>query len=66
MAIACEPGDVVMHHCAMVHMAGRNTTSARQRRALGFIYYHEDCRVDQKAKDYQAKIRAEWKEKGVL
>jgi ectoine hydroxylase-related dioxygenase (phytanoyl-CoA dioxygenase family) len=67
IVMACKPGDMVMHHCAMVHMASKNNSASRQRRALGFIYYHEDCEVDQVLYEKrQARIRAENKKKGLL
>ena len=31
-------GDVIVHHCLVVHRAGTNTTSACHRRTLGFSY----------------------------
>jgi phytanoyl-CoA hydroxylase len=49
----------------MIHMAGKNMTSDRQRRALGFIYYGEECEVDEVAHAaYQTSIVTQWAKEG--
>ena len=65
MLMVARPGDLVMHHSVMVHMAGKNETADRQRRALGFIYYAEECKVDEVAHAaYQKAISEQWKKEG--
>jgi phytanoyl-CoA hydroxylase len=44
------PGDLLVHHGLCIHGAGANTSTDRQRRALGFIYYSKNARVDEPAK----------------
>ena len=63
LAQPCEAGDLLAHHSLCIHRCEPNRSRARQRRALGFIYYHADCEVDESAdRSYQntlaAKLRA--------
>ncbi len=39
VAIAAEPGDLLVHHALTVHRADANQSTSRSRKALGFIYY---------------------------
>ena len=58
-------GDIVCHDSIMLHMAGRNSTLTRQRRAVGYIYYAASVVMDeQKAAAYQQTINAALKAKG--
>ena len=41
VAIAAEPGDLLVHHALTIHRADGNRSSSRSRRALGFIYYSQ-------------------------
>lgn len=36
-----EPGDLIVHHALTIHWANKNTSSTRNRRSLGFIYFAE-------------------------
>ena len=36
--MVCRRGDVLVHHCLVIHSAGVNATPDRHRRSLGFSY----------------------------
>lgn len=38
-------GDVIVHHCLVIHRAGVNTTADKHRRTLGFSYQSEDVEL---------------------
>jgi phytanoyl-CoA hydroxylase len=55
-------GTFLMHHAKTIHMAGANKSAKRTRRALGFIYYAKDAKLDVAAKEaYQATLDARLK-----
>merc|ERR1712039_181127 len=49
VAIEAQPGDLVVHHSLMIHRAGRNETSDRNRRAVGAICYGVSAKLDRVA-----------------
>ena len=49
VAIRLEPGDLVAHHCEMVHRADPNHSSDRHRRAFAMVYEGVSCQQDQEA-----------------
>lgn len=50
-------GTFLMHHARTIHWAGANTSQARSRRALGFIYYAKRAKLDTTARDaYQQRL----------
>ena len=42
-------GDVIAHSSLVLHRAGRNTTSDRERRAIGFVYFGVSAKADEAA-----------------
>ena len=60
VAFPARPGDVLAHHALTIHRADGNRSAARQRRALGFIYYCGAAREDTGAHDaYQRSLADE-------
>lgn len=56
--VPAMPGDLLVHHALMIHLADGNMSSSRQRRSLGLAYYPASCREDTLAKlEYQEKLR---------
>jgi phytanoyl-CoA hydroxylase len=52
-----SPGDLLVHHALTIHRADGNTSPTRQRRALGFIYYGANAKVDRERHEaYQAQL----------
>ena len=51
-AIHTKKGDIVIHHCNLVHRAGKNISQDRRRRAIGIIYIPTDCKPDDKLTEY--------------
>ena len=50
-------GTFLMHHARTIHWAGANTSKTRSRKALGFIYYAESAKLDERAKQaYQDQL----------
>ena len=49
--IHAAPGDLLVHDSMTIHRAEGNTSSSRNRRALGFIFYSEDALEDDRAKE---------------
>ena len=43
------PGDLLAHHALTIHRADGNSSQTRTRRALGFIFYSVNARVDKAA-----------------
>jgi len=41
-----KPGDLLIHHAMTIHRADGNSSSTRNRQALGFIYYAEKAKED--------------------
>lgn len=67
VAIATEPGDLVVHHAKTIHRASANNSPNRNRQALGFIYYgasaSEDSAVHQA---YQHQLAADLGSQGKI
>jgi phytanoyl-CoA hydroxylase len=62
-----SPGDLLVHHGLTIHGAGANLSAARQRRALGFIYFAHEAVVDIEAKAaYEERLKAHLKAQGRL
>jgi phytanoyl-CoA hydroxylase len=60
IAFPAQPGDLLVHHSLTIHRAGGNTTTNRNRKALGLIYFGESAREDIEAKKaYQEKLQKE-------
>ncbi len=52
-------GTFLMHHAKTIHRADGNKSDQRSRRALGFIYYSKDAKLDVAARDaYQDALDA--------
>ena len=65
-AAVVDPGDVIAHHCMVVHRADANP-SDRLRRALGFVYFGQNATVDKKASEaYQKELFAKWEAEGKI
>lgn len=65
--VACPggPGTFLIHHAKTIHWAGPNNSPTRSRRALGFIYYGANAKVDVAAKEaYQKALDARLKADG--
>ena len=45
------PGDLLIHHCMTIHLAGANTTESRSRKALGLIYFGSSAQPDLEARE---------------
>ena len=43
-----EPGDLIAHHCMMIHRAEANMTN-QPRRALGFVYFAQRAKVNKES-----------------
>ncbi len=56
VAIHLQPGDAVVHHGNLIHLAGPNRSTARQRRALAMVFKGTSCRRDETA--YQRYLAA--------
>jgi phytanoyl-CoA hydroxylase len=60
VAFSCVPGALIGHHALTIHRADKNTSSERDRRALGFIYYGVSAKVDEAAyASYQSGLAQE-------
>jgi phytanoyl-CoA hydroxylase len=65
IALAAQPGDLLVHNAMTIHRADANQSSTRSRRALGFIYYSERAHEDAAAHAaYQRKLAEEMKVEG--
>jgi ectoine hydroxylase-related dioxygenase (phytanoyl-CoA dioxygenase family) len=66
VAICAEPGDLIVHHCMIVHRADANL-SARNRAALGLVYFARRARVnEERAEAYRKKLWTQWEREGRL
>jgi phytanoyl-CoA hydroxylase len=60
VAIRAEPGDLIVHHCQIVHRADPNR-SDRRRWALGLVYFAGRARIDRAARDARNRaVKADW------
>ena len=50
--IHTQKGDIVIHHCNLIHRAGKNKSLNRRRRAIGLIYIPTKCQPDPELKEY--------------
>jgi phytanoyl-CoA hydroxylase len=67
VAMPAAPGDLLVHDALTIHRADGNQSSARSRRALGFIYYSERAHEDTNAHvAYQRKLSEAMKAKGKI
>ncbi len=67
MAIPAQPGDLLVHHAMTIHRADGNRSTARSRRALGFIYYSDRAQEDTEAHAaYQRRLAEEMKSQGKI
>lgn len=65
VAVPASAGDLLAHHAMTIHLADGNRSSNRPRRALGFVYFGEESRVDVDARDaYQERLASEMKQQG--
>ncbi len=65
-AIHAQPGDVLIHHCMIVHRADPNP-SDRRRRALGFIYYANRAKPDEDGgAAKRGRLQAQWAKEGKI
>lgn len=64
--VTASPGDLIVHHCLMVHRADGNTSN-RSRRALGFIYYSARAKENTDAvESYQQGLIKDLKHQGKI
>lgn len=67
VALVAKPGDLLVHDAMTIHRADGNVSADRSRRALGFVYYSEDARVDADAHAaYQKQLAQEMKAQGKI
>ena len=50
-AMPASPGDLLAHHALTIHRADGNKSPVRTRRAIGFIFYSVNARVDNEARE---------------
>lgn len=62
-AIVAAPGDLIIHHCMIVHRADPNP-SDRWRRALGLVYYAGRARVTERSEAYVEELVRKWVAEG--
>jgi len=66
-ALHAKPGDLLVHHAMMIHLAGPNASTNRTRKSLGMIYYSQRAKVDHEVKEaYQRKLNEELKTAGKI
>lgn len=66
VAAIVEPGDVILHHCMIIHRADANH-SDHSRSALGFVYDAERAVKDEARRDaYTKELAARWKAEGKI
>lgn len=66
VAICAEPGDLIVHHSMIVHRADANL-SARNRAALGLVYFARRARADEgRAEAYRKELWVQWEREGRL
>ncbi|MCP4195441.1 MAG: phytanoyl-CoA dioxygenase family protein [Planctomycetaceae bacterium] len=66
VAACVMPGDLIIHDAMAIHRADANR-SARTRRALGFVYFSEESKIDQARRDqYQKNLASDWRAKGKI
>ena len=51
VALAAAPGDLLVHDAMTIHRADGNSSTERQRRALGFIFYSTTAKEDRAGRD---------------
>ena len=61
--ILASPGDLVIHHCMIVHRADSNP-SDRLRRAMGVVYYAGRARVTKESEEYVDQLIKKWVAEG--
>ncbi|MBG89202.1 MAG: phytanoyl-CoA dioxygenase [Verrucomicrobiales bacterium] len=62
-----NPGDLLVHHAMTIHRADGNQSKTRSRQALGFVYFGESAKADEKAKAaYVQKLTREMKAAGKI
>lgn len=58
IAFPAIPGDLLIHHSLTIHRADGNNSALHSRRALGFIYFAESAKVDEKSrKSYEKELK---------
>ena len=58
IAFPARPGDLLIHHSLTIHRADGNNSALRSRRAMGFIYFAESAKVDEKSrKSYEKELK---------
>jgi len=61
-----NPGDVIAHHCMVVHRTGANRTD-RPRRALGCIYFGKSAKLDVEGQTaYRKVLFDKWEKEGKI
>ena len=65
-AAVVNPGDVIAHHCMVVHRTDPNP-SDRLRRALGFVYFGKNASVARAAAEtYRKELFSRWENQGKI
>ena len=58
IAFPARPGDLLIHHSLTIHRADGNNSALRSRRAIGFIYFAESAKVDEKSREsYEKELK---------
>ena len=42
-----KKGDVLVHHCNLVHRAGKNNSLNKRRRSIGIVFIPNNCKIDE-------------------
>jgi phytanoyl-CoA hydroxylase len=62
-AVPAKPGDVLIHHSMTIHLASSNSSSTRNRRSLGMIYYSTRAQQDVvRLQKCQKQLIADWRD----
>ena len=66
VVIKLQPGDLAIHHGAMIHRAEPNQSATRHRRAFAFVCYGESAQRDTEAFErYQKSVSSQHSEMGL-
>ena len=47
-----QPGDMLVHHCNLIHRAGKNNSVNRRRRAIGIVFIPKICQTEPRLVNY--------------
>lgn len=67
VAVAAQPGDLIIHDALTIHRADANRSDDCARPALGFVYYSSQAKIDHESQQrYQDKLVSKWKATGKI